>query len=512
MKFIKTKKFKYGSISAGYTLAFVAAVLALNLIITALSMHFFWFFNFDMSGHDFYSISDVTHDLFNETLNETDSFEIVFMMERDRLEVSPDPMMRQIHNMALRYEMTFSFISVSYVDPLLNPELVRDLTAHTLAATISLTDIAIRAASGQFMILAGSSFFMRDQQTNAPVAFSGERRFTSAMLSLATSDAIAYFTVGHGEISYDDPRMSNFRELLGIAGFEIRNIDLRIEDIDPRARLIIINSPRTDFQGVHGEVNEIHKLQQFVDNRGHLMVFLDPNPNIGRLNELENFLDNRGISFNNNIVTESSRNALPDNYQTIWATYELDSTLGSSFHIALRREFSSPPRAVARDTRTLNIANSDIRVSPNKNIHIAPILTTSRDAMVRDMRVLDSNTRAVYDPILVVSQGEWFIPETGDTMTGVIIAGGSSSFISNDFLDLESPTFANNDIMWAALRAMITDNLDPERARIEFAPFFSEALAISSGQANTWMIVISAVIPAAIMTMGTVVFFKRRYL
>ncbi|MCL2212689.1 MAG: Gldg family protein [Oscillospiraceae bacterium] len=501
MKLTQNKKFKYGSVSVLFSVAFIALLLAVNLLVTSLSLQNSWFFRLDLSDSDIYEISDITHDVFADLIGEGEHFEIVFMQERDRIEHTADIRLHRVHTLALRYQQIFDFVTVRYIDPITRPDLVRPFVAHSINATVRATDVVIQATSGQFRIHAIEGFFA-GQETSV---FVGERRFTTSMIALATSDAIAYFTVGHGEVSYDDPSISNFRELLEIAGFEVRSINLMEEEIDPRARLIIVNNPRMDFHGVRGVVNEIAALQNFLEEQqGNLMVFLDYDPNIVRLPELQGLLEERGIYFRNERVIESAANAMLEGGHGFFATYVQpeQSSLGASFHAGMRA-MSSPPPAAMRNARTIDFRQASI--NPNRVMHVAPILTTSRDATSL------SGERLRYEPLLVVSREEIYAALGFDTHYVHVIAGGSSSFITNEFVDLDSPAFANNDIMWAALRATVSDNVDERVPSIPPRGFATQELIITDGQANTWMIILSAVVPLAVMIVGAVVFVKRRY-
>lgn len=85
---------------------------------------------------------------------------------------------------------------------------------------------------------------------------------------------------------------------------EVREIDLQLEDIDyERAQLLIINGPQYDFAGYGADVDEIKKVDEFLDSIGSMMVFMDSSARSKNdFFALDELLSEWGISFGDSVV------------------------------------------------------------------------------------------------------------------------------------------------------------------------------------------------------------------
>lgn len=62
-------------------------------------------------------------------------------------------------------------------------------------------------------------------------------------------------------------------------GFEVKTVNLAKDTLDDDTRILVIYNPIYDFIGAEAEdasTNEIEKIDAFLDRRGCLMVFADP--------------------------------------------------------------------------------------------------------------------------------------------------------------------------------------------------------------------------------------------
>ena len=125
-------------------------------------------------------------------------------------------------------------------------------------------------------------------------SYNGEEVMAS-MISwvLKKEHKTAYFTQYHGEVS--DISFSN---LLISAGYNVKVIDLKKEEVPSDAGLVVISNPTADFERAYegsGVRAEIDRLNTYLENGGNLFVALDPY--VKTLPTLEAFLAEHGISF-----------------------------------------------------------------------------------------------------------------------------------------------------------------------------------------------------------------------
>ena len=83
MNFGTNKRLRYGSVSVAFTAAFIAAVIALNVVFSALASKFLWYI--DMTAETLYTLSDECVDLLDDI---EAPVRILFCDDPDTLEAS----------------------------------------------------------------------------------------------------------------------------------------------------------------------------------------------------------------------------------------------------------------------------------------------------------------------------------------------------------------------------------------------------------------------------------------
>ena len=99
--------------------------------------------------------------------------------------------------------------------------------------------------------------------------------------------------MNHGE-SFADYGLVN---TLVDAGYEIRELNLATDEIPEDCRLIVVYNPKSDFLIKDGisDIDEINKLDAFLDGTNSMMVFMSPDSPV--LTNFETYLEEWGISF-----------------------------------------------------------------------------------------------------------------------------------------------------------------------------------------------------------------------
>ena len=498
------KKFKYGSLSIVLTAVIIAAVVLLNVALTALFSSNLWYI-YNVDG-DILRISELTDELFEANIDQKkDKVEIVFLTDKDRVNDVSDEM-KQIHELAKLYESRYEFISLRYVDFENDPE--QWLTDYLKAdnQTVTTSNIIVKKANADaaMRVLNVSNFLVKDTSTGSYIAFAGERCFTMRILSLYASDTVAYLTTGHGEKA----DLARFKDLLENTGFTVKTIDLKTEEIADEADLIVIAGPIKDFEGVENGVvnNEISKLKAFCDRKGSIMAFVDPGM-IENLQNLDDFLSERGIEINNDMVYESSDNSIPSNSQSFYATFVANGD-GSALTAGVRDIPSIKTILTNACTIKIGSAGEGFHDTLQTATTVSSVLTTSKEAEIVNFSDNDKKVAAPSANLMVLMQKKWVDEATSNAEYSYLLACGSTSYISDSAL---SGSYANDSVMYAALRAMAEKNPPAEVVNIEFANYADNSLIITNGEANTWMIIFAVVIPLVILTTGMVVYFKRRH-
>ena len=332
------RKFKYGSLAVGLTVAFVALVIIINAVVYALAYSYGWYL--DLTGQQYYGITDKAEQYLDEVLTEDVKVKIIFCQDKDR--VLDDSSGYYVYRCAESFKEAYpNNISVEYLDVIAHPELA-DIYTSQLGTPLYTYNVIIESnQSENFRLVTYENFYTFDAESGDVYAFNGERRFTSYIMSLCVEYPICYFTTGHGETVYDGQGETNaLYNLMIDAGFDVRTIDLSTEEIEGNAKVIIINDPVYDFRGADEGADEIAKLGRFMsDNGGNMMIFLSPQHQ-GNLTTLKQWMEEWGIGVSDGQIRDTSHSLTSDGLSLV-ASYPTEG-FASSLHLSLRQLDSQP--------------------------------------------------------------------------------------------------------------------------------------------------------------------------
>ncbi len=99
-----------------------------------------------------------------------------------------------------------------------------------------------------------------------------EDSITESLQSLVSKSLVVGYITGHGEQNINDDQQGAGRlRMLAEDRYEMREINLKDEDIPASINSIIINGPRETISEI-----ELYKIDQFLMKGGNVMLFLDP--------------------------------------------------------------------------------------------------------------------------------------------------------------------------------------------------------------------------------------------
>ena len=488
------RKFKYGSLAVGLTIAFVALIVILNVIIYALAYSYGWYI--DLTGQQYYGINQGSIDYLDEILTPEVKVKIIFCQAKDR--VIDDNAGYYVYRCAETYKKTYpDNISIEFLDINLHPDIANEYTTQ-LGSRLYTTSVIIETnQTDSFRAVTYDNFFTFDSETNSVYAFNGERRFTSYIMALCTDYPICYFTTGHGETVYgkDDAPIA-LAELMVDAGFDVRLIDLSKEDIDGNAKVIIINDPVYDFIGGDDlNRNELNKLGRFMsDKGGNAMVFLSPEHH-NALTNLKQWLADWGVSVEQGIIKDDAHAITPDAL-TITNDYPSGTGFAESLHTYIRR-LDSAPMTPIKDALAFKALfeyqNGKEVGTVLKSFDTSKLCTDNGDvpgsyvtATLVQHTKTDSSTQAQLNTYLFVS---------------------SKGYIDEDYLN--SNSYGNRDMLFTLASAM-SKKLVP--LDIDFKVFANEALDITTAEAYGWSVTFIAIIPLVIAGVGIFVCVRRKHM
>lgn len=280
MKKAKSTVESRGFSMTAITVLLLAVVMFLNALLYALDERY-GLYLFSASESEI-ALSGAA-DAYFEDIKDTRHVKITFCMPED--ELADHATGTFVHHTAKQLAERFpSLIELRYVNLITkrdqNGERV-DLSLYQrdeAGEEVSLTKTSVIFESlRHFRVLtdtytsAGFADFFTLNASGTLVAYNGEEMLAAMVrYVLADEHPAAYFTNYHGETA--DVAL---RTVLIAAGYTVKEIDLREEEIPADAGLVIISAPQSDFEaGAEGSGvrSEIERLTEYVERGGDLYV------------------------------------------------------------------------------------------------------------------------------------------------------------------------------------------------------------------------------------------------
>ncbi len=489
----KKRRFKYGAFAVTMTAAVIALVVVINAIFTALCVKNGWYI--DMTERDLYTPDPNAMELLEQYRgSEEFNVEFIFCMPEDK--IANHNLCNMVNNVLKRYDEEYDFISVKYVDINKNPQLL-DKYLNNTAASPSRTSVIVTNGRNSIVYAIDTFFVSSDGSADSFYAINADQKIVSAVMRLSGDNPIAYFVTNHGEAVEG----TALRELFVDAGYNVKNIDLTTEELDPAAKVVVINNPKTDFWGADQAVNEIKKLDNLLDGSAGLMVFLDETAN--ELPILEDFLEHWGVRYERQSVRDYESSVPGSDGKVIYAKYVTEGTAAAITKSL--RESSSPQKPVITNCRPITLLYDEKYFSNNGAARIASsVLVTTSDAVAYPLEEGGESNKGIMNVLTLTVQNKY---KDSVQQQSFLLAGGTNAFSDSQYINGSS--YANKDILYNAMKIFAKKNVP---VGMTAKVFSDDSLLITAEEANRWTAICTVLFPAVIAVVGIVVYARRRYL
>lgn len=556
-----SRKLRYGGVTAALTALTIAVIILVNVIFSALAARFTWYI--DMTPELLFSVSDKALEIIESGDPQFDTASPIAMVDSIREEnrahnqengltegdegyLDEDPYIniifcddadtvqknisqRYVYNTALELQSEFpDHIKVKNYNIYRNPSAV-DKYRTTTNSTLSADNVILEFGT-EFRVYPLTAFYNYDSDTGETWAYNGDKKFTAGILAVTRAESpIACFTTNHGEAT---PDSSLFNTLLD-AGFLVNSIDLSSgEEIPKDCRLIIIFDPESDFQVKtnRNEVDEIERLDAFLDGTNSLMVFMDADTHNGqRLPNLEDYLEEWGVSYDRyaerSYRLKDSSNSLTTDGFTMVADY-VEYGLGASFTADMRSSSHAKPVIFPNSTSISysNVYSLEHYVDSEDESNQFDygkydnngISRSIMEAFVTaDTAVAHANgekvAEATYDPfkLMTISQESRTVQESNSSVLhedSYVVAFGSTEFASAEFL--ESASYGNSDLLLSILREI---GKEPVPVGMDIKPFADLSIdTITTKDATIYTVTLTLVPAILAIAAGAIVLIRRK--
>lgn len=468
-----TRSFRAG----GYSVAAAAIVLAIavmvNVFAAALPASVT---KFDTTANQLFTLSEQTEKLVGGLTDEV----TVYWIVRSGREES------YLESLLSRYQSLSDKIRVVKKDPDVFP-------TFTQQYTDSFTENSLIVQSGErYRYVDYNDIFVMDYTSyyyygTESWSFCGESELTSAIDYVVSENLPkVYLLTGHGESSLSDSFTSAVKQQ-NIKTAELSLLTL--ESVPADADCILINAPQSDIS-----LDEQSKLREYLGNGGNLFLITDP-PKNEKLSNLEALMADYGVSTVDGIVVES------DQSHYVWGTpYFLLPDIAS--HAITTPLTEGGYRVLLPISQGLTVAD-DLR----DTLSVTKLLTTSSSAFAKaagyDLTTYEKEEGDVNGPFALAVA----ISDTvDDGITGDIVWVSSAALVDDQTNTQVSG--GNQDFFLNALGYLC--QAEQSSLSIHAKSLSSDTLTMDSAAVSALTVAVVGVIPAAVITLGIVIWIRRK--
>lgn len=468
-----TRSFRAG----GYTVAAAAIVLAIavmvNVFAAALPASVT---KFDTTANQLFTLSEQTEKLVGSL---TDEVTVYWIVRSGREE-------KYLESLLSRYQSLSDKIHVVKKDPDVFP-------TFTQQYTDSFTENSLIVEAGErYRYVDYNDIFVMDYTSyyyygTENWSFCGESELTSAIDYVVSENLPkVYLLTGHGESSLSD----SFTSAVKQQNIETAELSLlTLESVPADADCILINAPQSDIS-----LDEQSKLREYLGNGGNLFLITDP-PKSGELTNLEALMADYGVTTVDGIVVEG------DQSHYVWGTpYFLLPDIAS--HAITTPLTEGGYRVLLPISQGLTVAE-DLR----DTLSVTKLLTTSASAFAKaagyDLTTYEKEEGDVNGPFALAVA----ISDTvDDGITGDIVWVSSAALVDDQTNTQVSG--GNQDFFLNALGYLC--QAEQSSLSIHAKSLSSDTLTMDSAAVSALTVAVVGVIPAAVITLGIVIWIRRK--
>lgn len=493
---------KSARVGAAMTAVFIAAIIAVNVVIYGLASHFGWYFH---AGESYEHTIGHATDAYLSEVSDRGDVRILFCDAADALEA--DVIYNLVWQTARQYAERYGFLHIENINIYTNPERVEPYkyqreadgsytidpeTGKRVQINRISTSSVILVSDTDYAVLAMESFFVLDSERTI-TAYSGEEVFAAMIRRVLTEERpIAYFTTTHGETF-----SSAFNRRLLFAGYNAQEIDLWQETPEVGdGNILVLSNPRYDLDrgdasaGVKGELDRV---EEFLAAGGSLYVMLDPllTGTVG----IEKLLADWGITPRRAVEGDGTRDAVTvrDSANAVSTDgYALITSFGDSDlarEIAGEMDAVGSGRVIVREAMPLDLAEKTGKT-------VSSLLVTSPTATAH------ANGQTVD-----TAGGYTVAAVSRDTTTGGgVFAVGSVYLTAQDAITTNE--YGNKDLIFLVFRHLSGASVPIGTTYLLFSSGTLEGLTMRG--ARLWTALLVGLIPLGVAIAGFICVRKRR--
>ena len=313
--FFRNPKFRRGGLATLFTVGFVAIVVLLNVVVSAVNTRVP--LTVDMTAAGAFTLSDKTADY----LKSVDEPVEIYLCSSENIYETSSELTLRIHEALDQISALNPNIRKTYIDLTANPSFAQNYPDETLTEASIIVKSDRRYRVFQYSDLFETSTDYYGQTTIEADRI--EQVMMSKILSVTAAE-IPVFTILDNSLGMD---LSSFQSLLEDNGYEVRTCDLITGEIDPDTDFVVIPSTNRDYSE-----EELEKLDAYLANTEknvNLLVLFDAQQ--AELPNLNAFLAEWGIQPESTLICESDSSRYVTDQPGFCAVNYSEGDLASQF-------------------------------------------------------------------------------------------------------------------------------------------------------------------------------------
>ncbi len=296
-------RFKRGALSAAFTVAFLAVVILLNIIVGVLSERHSM--KADLTADDLYTLDETTKNYLDNRLSQTITITVLNSEQTFR----NDSNNRVISEILQKMEIESPDISVEYLNLDLNPNFTSRFKNETLDTNYIVVECT---ETGRHKVISPLEYYgitsedamLYYQYYGMVQGYFIEQEVISAILFTVDENPIRIaFTEGYGETD-----STALKSLLENNGFIVEPLNLlTVDEIDPDIDFVVVHAPTIDMDN-----EQLAKLDKFLDNNGNngKSILYFSSISQPRTPNIDSFLSDWGLSIGFSDIGQSDSSYL----------------------------------------------------------------------------------------------------------------------------------------------------------------------------------------------------------
>lgn len=466
---VSVKKIKMGAYSFAAVVIAVAAAAVINLLAGEVPAKYT---TFDVTANKLYSLTEDTKTLLDGL---EDTINIYVLSSESAQDTTVEKTLEQ-------YEVLSDSITVTYVDPMVNPKFHTKYTDAEITRNSLIVESDKRSKVLDYTTLYETNI---DYTTYSQVVtgYDAEGQITSA-IDYVTSDDMPkiYFIEGHGELALE----TDFNAAIEKANVDYESINLLQYDIVPEdAECVVIHAPTSDFSE-----DDTEKILNYLKNGGDaLIVTTWTTEDMSNFQKILNYYE---ITAADGMVIEEDANGYYQSPFYILPTIEYDTVtdaVSDSYIFAPYAQGLLLPEETGDD------------------LELIPLLSTSAQSYAKaDVNNAEDYSKQENDAAGPFTLGVRAVKTIDDDISSTAIIYSSESLFT-DSADM-MVSGANMTLFSSSLSLLVSEAASAIAVPVK--SYDVSYLTISQSNIVMMGMTITIIIPLLILMGGFVIWFRRR--